>query len=119
MSNPASNGFFARLTPDQLRVAESIGRIEMFDTGHEIFHEGDLGDCMYVVLRGSVGITRTPAGSAPLLLDLIKQGDYFGEMCLVDNQSRSADATAQEVTELQVLRREDLEKLMTIAPQTV
>ena len=119
MSSPAPNGFFARLTPDQLRVAESIGRIETFAAGSEIFHEGDSGNCMYVVLRGAVGITKTPPGSAPLLLHLIKQGDYFGEMCLVDNQPRSADATTQEFTELQVLRREDLEKLMTTAPQTV
>jgi len=119
MKHPVSKGLYAGLAADQLRICESIGSIATFAAGDAIFHDGDLGDCMYVVLRGSVGITKTPAGSAPLLLDLIGEGDYFGEMCLVDNQPRSANAVAQEQTELRVLRREDLEKLMGVAPQTV
>jgi signal transduction histidine kinase len=119
MNNTVPNGLYAGLTVDQLRVAETIGAIATFDAGDEIFHEGDSGDCMYVVRCGSVEITKTVTGSTPLRLDLIESGDYFGEMCLVDNQPRSANAIAQELTELRVLRRKDLGKLMSAAPQTV
>ncbi len=119
MKSPVSNGLYDGLTAEQLRIADSIGDIATFETGDEIFHEGNSGDCMYVVRQGSVRITKTADGSAPLALDLIKEGDYFGEMSLVDNQPRSANAIAQELTELRVLRREDMEKLMGVVPQIV
>ena len=58
--------------------------------GEALFAEGDSGDVMYVVLEGSIGLTRHGAH-----LDTLEPGGIFGEMALVDHRTRSATATAE------------------------
>jgi CRP-like cAMP-binding protein len=59
-----------------------------------IFAEGDEGDAMYVVLTGGVRISRDFPGLGEEALAILKEGDAFGEMALVDDLPRSADARA-------------------------
>ena len=59
--------------------------------GNILFHEGDAGQEMYIVLRGMVKVFR-----GNRVIDIIKPGDYFGEMAIIENQSRSASVAALE-----------------------
>ncbi|MDG4476628.1 ATP-binding protein [Thiovibrio frasassiensis] len=59
--------------------------------GTTLFHEGDSGQEMYLVLRGLIKIFR---GSR--VIDVIKPGDYFGEMAIIESQPRSASVSALE-----------------------
>ena len=59
--------------------------------GGVLFREGDSGQDMYIVLRGMIKVFR---GSR--VIDVIKPGDYFGEMAIIENQPRSASVTAIE-----------------------
>lgn len=67
--------------------------------GEAIFHEGDTGDCMYLVLRGTVGISKHATHDA-CFIDTIGPGDFFGEMALITNMPRSATVTALEPADL-------------------
>lgn len=64
-----------------------------FGAGEHIFHEGDLGTEMFIILEGEVNIVKQLAGNAHVLSHLEK-GDFFGEMSVIDGVPRSADAVA-------------------------
>ena len=59
-----------------------------------IFREGEEGDHLYIVLAGRVMISKEIVGAGEEALAFLERGDYFGEMALIDNKPRSADAKA-------------------------
>jgi signal transduction histidine kinase len=59
--------------------------------GVVLFHEGDSGQEMYIVVRGMIKIFR-----GNRVIDIVKSGDYFGEMAIIENQPRSASVAALE-----------------------
>jgi uncharacterized membrane protein len=86
------------------------------EAGVSIFHAGDPGDAMFLIESGSVRISVKDAdGQDAVLVDLGK-GEFFGEMAVLDNQSRSADATVIHRAKLAVLAREDLLSLVRKRP---
>ena len=64
-------------------------REEEVEAGHVLFKEGDVGDCMYIIYRGQVKIHK---GNATLAI--LKENEVFGELSLLDSETRSASATA-------------------------
>jgi len=70
-----------------------------------IFEEGSTGNEMYLIHTGSVALTTQRNESGPVTLAVLKPGDFFGEMALVDDAPRSASAVAIEDTQLITLDR--------------
>ncbi len=71
-----------------------------FADGQRVFQEGDPGDGMYFIVSGAVRIEKQTGAGAGVhkTLAILEAGDYFGEMTLFDQQSRSASAAASGVT---------------------
>ncbi len=69
--------------------------LKIYQKGEVIFKEGDTGSQMYVMLSGTVTITKLVDGVEKTLTTLGK-GEIFGEMALVDHLARSASITALE-----------------------
>lgn len=82
------------LTSDELDTLATFSNVKRFDAGSYLFHEGDAGNEMYVVLEGRVMISKYIPGGGEEALAILERGDFFGEMSLVDGQPRSADAVA-------------------------
>ncbi|PWC56144.1 cyclic nucleotide-binding domain-containing protein [Azospirillum sp. TSO22-1] len=84
-----------------------------FEEGAFLFREGDPPGCAYVVQSGKVEIFRGQ-GASRRLLGAVRPGGIFGEMALIDNSPRMADAIAAETTVCLVIPpaafREKLEK---------
>ena len=78
-----------------------------FKPGSSIFHEGETGDCAYVVEKGRVEISVRREG-VKTVISTIQPGDIFGEMAIIDGAPRTATATAMESTTLTVVTREQL-----------
>lgn len=76
-------------------------------SGTALFRRDDPGDAMFFIERGRIRISVQDADGHDTVLAELGSGDFFGEMAMLDGQSRSADATATEETELAVLARED------------
>src|SRR5213595_3610346 len=72
-----------------------------------LLREGDLGDAMYLVESGRVRISITDDDEKEIILAELTQGDFFGEMAIIDGKQRSADATVAEDARLAVLSREN------------
>ena len=84
-------GFFAEFSDLELVRLLKICHTRKFQAGEYIFHEGDIGDRLYVLLSGTIEILKQrPEGPETLVRQVA--GDCFGEMALVDSEPRSADA---------------------------
>jgi methyl-accepting chemotaxis protein len=97
-----------------LNVAQisEIGIVLNKRTGEIIFNEGDLGQEMYVVLSGKVEITLQHE-SKSIVLGLLEEGDFFGEMSLLEGMPRSGTAKAVMPTQVVVLQQDAFRQFMT------
>jgi CRP/FNR family transcriptional regulator, cyclic AMP receptor protein len=105
---------FADLPAVYLRRIASLGVEESYPRGAPVFAEGTPGDKLYVILSGSVRISRQVPGMGEEALAILKAGDYFGEMALIDDFPRSADAIAHEACRLLVLTKERVADLLFV-----
>lgn len=105
--------FFDTLTEDELKEIASFSKPEEYKEGETIFSEGDEGERLFVILSGAVRISKTIPGMGEEALCVLRTGDYFGEMALIDNAPRSADARTHEDASLMTLSKKDLETLMS------
>jgi CRP-like cAMP-binding protein len=80
-----------------------------FGAGTHIFHEGDLGLQLYVILRGEVKIYRSGPRGAQAVFAVLMPGDLFGELALLEEGAvRTADAVAVQSTDCLTLERNAL-----------
>jgi CRP/FNR family transcriptional regulator, cyclic AMP receptor protein len=81
-----------------------------------LFRAGDVGDAMYLIERGKVRISVRATDGHDVTLTELADGDFFGEMALLDGQRRSASATVAENARLAVLSREHFLSFMRSNP---
>lgn len=103
---------FAALDEAQLWAVAQLLEEERHAAGATIFAEGDSGDRMYLVDEGAVRISKRIHDGGEEALAVFRDGDYFGELSLVDEQPRSADAVADSDVVLQALSRENFHALI-------
>jgi CRP-like cAMP-binding protein len=101
------NPMFADLGADELQRISGLCQTQQLGAGEMLFQKGDSGDALYGVRRGQIRIETGASDGSRLALNFLGPGDLFGEVAVLDGQSRTADATAGEASELFVLRRED------------
>jgi CRP/FNR family cyclic AMP-dependent transcriptional regulator len=87
------------------------------EAGSVLFHHGDPGDAMFLIDSGCVRISVKDADGHDAVLADLGKGEFFGEMAILDNQPRSADATVIKPAKLAVLAREDLRSLVRKNPE--
>ncbi len=88
-----------------------IGQVRSFKAGEVIFREGDAGDGLFVVMKGSVRISKQSA-SGEEALAVLEPPAFFGEMALIDFSVRAADAIANEDSELFFIPLPELRSLI-------
>lgn len=88
-----------------------IGQVRDFSAGQVIFREGDAGDGLFIVLKGSVRISKRSATGEEALA-VLEPPAFFGEMALIDLAARAADAIANEATELFFIPLKELRALI-------
>jgi len=99
---------FEKLNRKQMKEVERIIHRRTYRAGEEIFHAGDTGVALYVVLAGEVRIVLP--GEEPeegIEVARLSSGDFFGELALLDSSPRSASAIAATPTEAAALARPD------------
>jgi CRP-like cAMP-binding protein len=80
----------------EINLLSTLSKERKLRPGEVLFHEGDPGDAMYVVLQGRVRISKHIPGAGEEALAILERGDYFGEMALIDREPRSAEAKAHD-----------------------
>ena len=82
---------FSFFSGEELAAFLEKARETQMVKGEILFREGDSGQEMYIVLRGMVKVFR-----GNRVIDIVKPGDYLGEMAIIENQPRSASVAAME-----------------------
>jgi len=103
---------FEGLNSPQLEKIAAITTERIVEVGEKIFKEGEVGSEFYIILEGRVRISKHVPGVGEEALTILEPGSYFGEMALVDDTPRSADAIAHSRAKLRTIKRDELDGLM-------
>jgi CRP/FNR family cyclic AMP-dependent transcriptional regulator len=85
--------------------------------GEILFKEGDVGRALFILETGKVEISRLNSAGLPQRVAVMRPGDYFGEMSLLDDLPRTASARAMEPTRVYLLYKTELDTLLQNAPR--
>lgn len=100
----------------QTRVEqESEIKKQHFEPGDVIFHQGDLGDSVYVIEQGDCEVLKEDNGAVKTLATL-HAGDYFGEMALLSDKTRNATIQARTAMEVLLIPKRDFDTLRRSVP---
>ena len=97
---------FASLDDDAARDLRNLLSEKTVAQNTRLFRQGDTGDAMYLIESGRVRISIRDHDEQEVTLAELAQGDFFGEMSIIDGRQRSADAQVIENARLAVLSRE-------------
>ncbi|KYF54647.1 cyclic nucleotide-binding domain-containing protein [Sorangium sp. So ce854] len=103
---------FKGLTASALELISRVASEETHALGTKIFQHGDPGDKLYILLEGKVRISREIAGIGEEALAVLGPGAVFGEMALLDEAPRSADARVHERCRLLTVSKDAFEDLL-------
>jgi NADH dehydrogenase len=95
--------------------AESGIKNQHFDPGDVIFHQGDLGDSVYVIQQGECDVLKEQSGVASTLATL-RAGEYFGEMAVLSDKTRNATIQARTAMEVLLIPKRDFDTLRKSVP---
>ena len=112
-----SVSLFYDLSDIELGYISSRMITKKFETGNLIFMENSEGEKCFFVAEGSVKVTRSSKDGKEVILAMLNTGEFFGEMALLDGESRSANVIALEKTEVLTLNREDFLSVLQNYPQ--
>ena len=104
--------FFDGLSREALALIAHVTTEEAHALGTRIFQYGDPGDKLFIILDGKVRISREVAGMGEEALAVLGAGEVFGEMALLDESPRSADARVHERCRLLVITKDAFDDLL-------
>ncbi len=108
--------FFTNLKEEEMSQLANQLVLRYFNDGQVIFHHGDPGGLLYIISKGKVKITHSTPEGQEAMLAILGEGDFFGELALLDDSPRSATAEALEPTETLTLHRSDFRRFLKDNP---
>ncbi len=108
---------FRDLGDADLAALAATVRTRRYRRSEVIFHQGDPGDGLHIVLGGRVKISTVSESGLEAILATLRPGEFFGALALLDGAPRSATATAVETTETMILPRDRFRQLVDEEPR--
>jgi CRP/FNR family cyclic AMP-dependent transcriptional regulator len=109
--------YFSELTIGEMQKLVASSQKRKYSRGSIVVHQDDVGDESYLIMIGKVKVIVTHTGGEEIILNILKSGDFFGEMAVFDNMPRSATVVADEDCELLIISRENITDLIKRNPQ--
>ena len=110
------SALFARLSDDETDAVLAHARMARYAAGDLIVAKGDPGDSMMAVLNGRVSISVPSPDGRQVVLSVLRDGDIFGEIALLDGKERTADVNALTDCEILIVPRRSLWSLLERRP---
>ena len=108
---------FTNMSDGELREFEKLIHRRQFKANETIFWEGEPGVGMYVIRKGGVAICKHLPGEEREELVVLREGEFFGELALLNESPRSASAISKNATQIIGLFRPDLFELLERKPR--
>lgn len=108
---------FATMREGDIHAFAELVRERSYPKGSVIVFEDDPGDALYLVGSGQVKVVLIGEDGREVILSVLGEGSFFGEMSLIDDQPRSATVIAMTDAAVLVLRREDFQARLRSSPE--
>lgn len=108
---------FTNLSGDEIGILVKHAKIRSLDEDEALFHQGDNGDFLAIVIEGRIEITKHTENDTPVAIASLTHGATLGEMALIDHETRSASAIAIEPSTVFVLSKQSFDKLIEQSPR--
>lgn len=108
---------FSDLEADRLNQISQLGTRKFYKKDSTVLHENETGSALFVIISGRVKISRQSDDGKEVILTILNESDFFGEMAILDGMSRSATVTAIEESELFLIQRADFLNLLQEHPE--
>lgn len=108
---------FNGLSFKEIELMAGSMRFCCFDSGEALVNEGKEGDELFIIIDGTVTVS-VRSDNKDIELIRLSPGDFFGEMAMLEQETRSATCRAAEPTECFVLKSDDFSKLIVEEPKT-
>jgi len=108
---------FSELNENDLKEIIQCSVTQIYKKDNMVLIEEEIGSTMFIILSGRVKISRISEEGREVILSILMDGDFFGEMAILDGQTRSANAMTLEDTELMIIRRENFLRMLRDYPQ--
>jgi CRP/FNR family cyclic AMP-dependent transcriptional regulator len=108
---------FSDLTEEIIKKISSIGMRRKYEKDALILVEQESGTALFVIITGKVKVARTSNDGREVILSILGESDFFGEMAILDGLTRSASVIAMEDSELFTIQRDDFINLLREHPE--
>lgn len=108
---------FPELTAEEIEFIASKGTYRKFPRNTVVISEGDVSDYMYIIRKGQVMVYVTNQVGKDAVLNIQNEGEYFGELAMIDHQPRSASVKTVGAVELVFVSRADFEASLLEKPE--
>ena len=108
---------FSELSDEELIEISKHTIRQIYKKDNMVLIEEEIGSTMFVILDGRVKISRISDEGREVILSILVDGDFFGEMSILDGQTRSANAVTLEDTQMLIVRRENFLQMLYDYPQ--
>ena len=108
---------FSELSDSTLEEIAKIGIKKQFKKESVVLLEHETGSALFVIASGKVKISRVSEDGREVILTILGESDFFGEMAILDGLARSANVTAIEDSELFIIQRNDFLDLLKTHPE--
>lgn len=99
---------FCMLEAKHLTILAEMAHQQHYRKGQMIFYRGDPGNAMYVLTQGSVRLTLPSETGSEVLVAVLRPGEHFGELAVLDGRPRYVTAVAAEAAEVLAIYRDKL-----------
>ena len=108
---------FSDLPEETIEKISQIGQRKTYSKESVILMEEEAGSALFVIIYGKVKIARTSNDGREVILSILSESDFFGEMALLDGMTRSATVIALEDSEVFIIQRADFLQLLKEHPE--
>jgi CRP/FNR family cyclic AMP-dependent transcriptional regulator len=108
---------FSRLDDKALGDLERAAIKRAYPKNTILISKGDKSDQLFVVLKGKLKVAITDASGKEIIVSFLGSGDYFGEMAMIDGESRSATIATTQASEVLTISRDDFHRTLLSSPE--
>ena len=103
---------FSDLAPADTNALTEHTHVRSYPANSVLINEGDNTDSLYVILEGEVKAYACDETGKEVILNILRTGDYFGELSLVDDQPRSASVMTLTPTKVMIISKSNFKKCL-------
>lgn len=108
---------FSDLPDEVIEQVLLVGNKKTYTKESVILVEEEVGTALFVITKGKVKVSRTSTDGREVILSILSDSDFFGEMSILDGLNRSATVVALEDTELFIIQRKEFLDLLNKHPE--